>query len=49
MHARTVGVEDARDLDAQLMLPPVVDEQRFGTALALVVAGADADRIDVAP
>ena len=49
MHARAVGVEDARDLDAQLVLAVVVEEQRLGAALALVVAGARADRIDVAP
>ena len=49
MHARAVGVEDARDLDAHFVLPPVVEEQRLGAALAFVVAGARADRIDVAP
>ena len=31
------------------MLAAVVEEQRLGAALALVVAGAEADRIDVAP
>ena len=49
VHARAVGVEDARDLDAQLVLAPIVEEQRLGAALAFVVAGARADRIDVAP
>ena len=49
VHARAVGVEDARHLDAQLVLAVVVEEQRLGAALALVVAGARADRIDVAP
>ena len=49
VHARAVGVEDARDLDRQLVLAVIVEEQGLGAALAFVVAGADADRIDVAP
>ena len=49
MHARPVGIEDPRDLDAQLVLAPIVEEQRLGAALAFVVAGARSDRIDVAP
>src|SRR5579862_2862669 len=48
VHARPVGVEDAHHLDARPVLPPVVEEQRLGAALALVVAGARADRVDVA-
>ena len=49
MHARAVGVEDACDFDLELMLAVIVEEQRFSAALAFVVAGARADRIDVAP
>ena len=49
MHARTIGVEDPHHLDAQLVLPVVVEEQRLGAALAFVIAGARADWIDVAP
>ena len=49
MHPGAVGVEDAGDLDPQPVLSPVVEEQRFGAALSLVVAGARPDRIDVAP
>ena len=49
VHARAVGVEDARHLDRQLVLAAIVEEQRLGAALAFVVAGARADRIDVAP
>ena len=49
VHARAVGVEDARDLDLELVLAMIVEEQRLGAALALVVAGARTDRIDVAP
>jgi hypothetical protein len=30
--------EDSRDLDLQAILPVVVEEQRFGAALAFVVA-----------
>ena len=49
VHARAVGVEDAHHLDAQPVLAAIVEKQRFGAALALVVAGARPDRIDVAP
>jgi hypothetical protein len=35
MHAGVVGAEDARTLDAQPVLTPVVEEQRFRTALSL--------------
>ena len=48
MHPRPVGVEDARHLDARLVLAEIVEEQRLGAALALIVAGARAQRIDVA-
>ena len=36
-------------LISQPVLPVIVEEQRLGAALALVVAGARADRVDVAP
>jgi hypothetical protein len=49
VHVRAVGVEDAGDLDLQPVLAVIVEEQGFGAALALVVAAARADRIDVAP
>ena len=49
VHARAVGVEDAHDLDVELVLAVVVEEQGFGAALAFVVAAADADGVDVAP
>src|SRR5690606_25696521 len=49
VHARTIGVEDTHHLDLKLMLAPVVEEQRLGAALALVVATTDADRIYPAP
>jgi hypothetical protein len=47
MHARPVGVEDAGKLDAHAVLAPIIHEQRFGAALALVIARAQADRIDM--
>ena len=46
---RPVGVEDARHLDLQPVLAVVIEEQRLGAALAFVVAGADADRVHIAP
>jgi hypothetical protein len=49
VHARAVGVEDARDADLDAVLVGVGRGQRLGATLALVVAGARADGIDVAP
>ena len=49
VHAGAVGVEDAGDLDTQLVLTAVVEEQGLGAAFAFVVAGAGADGVDVAP
>jgi len=48
MHARPVGVENARDLDGELVLPAIGEKQRPGAAFALAVAGALPVRIDVA-
>src|SRR6516162_1631118 len=49
VHTRTVCIEDSRHLDAQLVLAVVIEEQSFSTALALVIAGAWADGVHVAP
>jgi len=49
MRARALGVEDAPDLDAQAMLAITVEKQCFGTALVLVIARAQTDRIHMAP
>ena len=49
MHARAIGVENPGDFDIQTVLAPIVKEQGFRTALTLVVAGAWANRVDVAP
>ena len=48
-HPRPVGVEDAGHPDGEVVLTPVVEEEGLGATLALVVAGARADRVDVAP
>ena len=48
-HAGTVGVEDTDDLGADTVQAVVVEEERLGAALALVVAGAQADGVDIAP
>eukprot|EP00197_Chlamydomonas_leiostraca_P003887 CAMPEP_0202867288 /NCGR_PEP_ID=MMETSP1391-20130828/9101_1 /ASSEMBLY_ACC=CAM_ASM_000867 /TAXON_ID=1034604 /ORGANISM="Chlamydomonas leiostraca, Strain SAG 11-49" /LENGTH=416 /DNA_ID=CAMNT_0049547319 /DNA_START=82 /DNA_END=1333 /DNA_ORIENTATION=+ len=48
-HARAVRVEDADDAHVGAVLAPVVHGQRLGDTLALVVAGALADAVDVAP
>src|SRR5262245_30026564 len=49
VHARPVCIEDSRHLYAQLVLAVVIEEQSFSTALALVIAGAWADGVHVAP
>ena len=49
MHPGAVGVEDADDLGAEIALHTVAVEKSFGTAFAFIVAGADADGVDVAP
>ena len=48
LHPRPVGVEDANDLDPQVVLAAVVEEQRLAHALGLVVAGPWAQHVDVA-
>src|SRR5712671_2407618 len=49
MHARSVGIEDAGDLDRQSVLPPIVEEQGFGAAFSFIIAGTRPDRIDTLP
>ena len=48
-HAWAVGVEDADDADIDAVLAMVVEEECLGGALPLVVAGAQADGIHMAP
>src|SRR5581483_1296161 len=49
MHSRPVGIENTRNFYPQLMLPPIIKEQGLRAALPFVIAGANSDRIDVAP
>ena len=49
VHARAIGIQDAGDLDAQVVLTAVVEEQGLGAAFAFVGSGAGADGVDVAP
>ena len=49
MHAGAISVEDAYDLDVEIVLAMVVKKQCFGAALALIVARARTNRVDVAP
>ncbi len=48
-HARTIGVEDADDADIDSILAVVVEEESLCGTLALVVAGAKSDRVDITP
>lgn len=49
VHARTIGVEQTSHAHGQTVLTVVGKKQGFGAAFALVVAGAQANGIDVAP
>ena len=49
VHARSVGIENPRDLDGQSVLTVIVEKQSFGTALAFVITGPRSDRVDMAP
>ena len=49
LHARAVGIEDARDVGAHAVLAMVGHGDGLGEALALVVAGARTHRIHIAP
>ena len=48
-HVGAVRVEDSRYLDFHVVSLMKIEEQRLGAALALVVAGPGAERIDIAP
>ena len=49
MHARSIGIEDARNLDFQPVLAMIIEKERFGATLALVVARSDPDGVHMAP
>jgi hypothetical protein len=49
MHARTVSIKDASYLDADTILPVIIEEKGLCAALALIIARADSYRVDVSP
>ena len=49
MHARAIGIEDARDLDVQPILPMVIEEQCLSAALALIITRTGPDWVHIAP
>jgi hypothetical protein len=49
VHARAIGVEDARDLDPHPPFAMIVEEQGFGAPLPFIIAGARADGVHMAP
>jgi len=49
VHAGAVGVKDPDDADVHAVLAVVVHEEGLGGALALVVAGADANGVHIPP
>src|SRR5215831_10862781 len=49
MHAWTVGVEDARDLYAELVLAVVIEKQGLRAPFSFIVTGARPDRVRIAP
>ena len=48
VHPRSVGVEDTRHPDIQIVLPFIVKEQSFSGSFPFIIATADADRIHIA-
>jgi len=46
MHIRAIGVENSCHLDAQIVLPPVVEEECLGAAFSFIIARPEADGID---
>ena len=49
MHTRPIGIKNPYNPDADLMLPMVIEKQRFGATFALIVAGPYTDAIDISP
>src|SRR4029077_19110860 len=37
LHARSVSIENSQYLDFQIVLPPIVEKQRFGATLAFII------------
>ena len=48
-HARTIGVENADHSDIDAILAVIVEEECLGSTLPLVIAGSEADGVDMAP
>ena len=44
-----IGVKDARHLDRHIVLTAVIEKQSLSASFTFIVAGTDADRIDVTP
>jgi hypothetical protein len=49
MRTRTISVENSGDFYPQSVLTPIIEKQRFSTALALIITRARTDRINMAP
>ena len=49
MHTGAIGVENAHHFDFKLMLAPIIEEERFGAAFALIIATANADGVHAPP
>ena len=49
MHARAVSVKNPHNFNFEIVLAPVVKKERLGAALALIIAGANANRINAPP
>src|SRR5580658_9785901 len=49
MHARAVSIEYSNDLDLGSMLALIVEEERLGASLALIIAGPRTDWVHVSP
>ena len=48
-HPRAIRVEDARDLDVELVLAVIIKKERFSASLAFIITRARANRINMAP
>ena len=49
IHARTKSVEDTSDTHIDMVLALVAVSESFGDSFAFIIAGANANRIDVTP
>jgi len=49
MHPGPIGIEDAGDLDSEVMLAAIVEEEGFRTPFSFVITGAGADTVDISP